>query len=206
VLLTCFEPFGGEEVNSSLKTLELLRGRRIPGVELETLVLPTEFGRAPGILEEGILATGPNVVVCLGQARGRAGITPERVAINVRDARRFPDNAGEEPRDEPALKGGPVAYWSSLPVREIVEALKEAGIPASISNTAGTFVCNHVFYRLVHLISTERNGISGGLIHLPILPEQAVSGEVPSMALEDLARGVELAVTVAARATATAAR
>ena len=199
MLLAAFEPFGGGELNSSLEVLGRLEGGGIPGVELFTRVLPTEFGAAPRTLLEEIRHTSPGVVVCLGQARGRAAVTPEQVAINVAHAREQPDNAGERPEDEPVVPGGPAAYFSTLPVREIEAELQRNGLPSAISYTAGTFVCNAVFYALMHALANHYPRTRGGFVHLPVLPEQAPEGDTPTMPLDNLVRATQLATTVAAR-------
>jgi pyroglutamyl-peptidase len=140
----------------------------------------------------------PVLVIAIGQADGRTEITPERVAINVDDYR-IADNAGNQPNQEPVVPGGPVGYWSTLPVKAMVAALKAQGIPASVSSSAGTFVCNHLFYGLMHFLAAEGGQRRGGFIHVPFLPEQAarLSGQ-PSMGLETLARGLEIAMAAAA--------
>lgn len=169
VLLTGFEPFDGATSNPSATAVgaaaTLLREQ---GVPTRALVLPVEFGRAGDVLAEAVRAERPAVVLATGLAAGRRGITPERVAINVRDAR-IPDGAGAQPVDEPVVSGGPVAYFSSLPIKALVAAGTERGVPASVSQTAGTFVCNDVFYRLMHLLTTDPalDGVRGGFVHVP---------------------------------------
>lgn len=196
VLVTGFEPFDNENINSSLEAVRALENVAISGVTLTTRTLPTEFGRASQSLEKAIRDSDPDAVICVGQARGRSQITPERVAINVADARRIPDNVGYQPADEPVVEGGPVAHWSTLPIREIEATLRSAGIPAKISNTAGTFVCNHVFYGLMHLLFSERPGVSGGFVHVPILPTQDPEGQSPSMALPVIVHALKLMVDI----------
>lgn len=198
VLVTGFEPFGGEKINSSLEATRRLKYENWEGIEVEVRGLPTEFERVMPVLEEAIEQTNPDVVICTGQARGRASITPERVAVNVAEAR-IQDNAGEQPTGEPIVDGSPVGYWSTLPVKEIVEELHSAGIPATVSNTAGTFVCNRAFYGLMHLLAIKYPEARGGFIHVPVLPEQALDAEVPSMALDQILEALKLAMEVAAR-------
>ncbi len=198
VLVTGFEPFGGEEINASLEAARRLKYENWEDIEVEVRRLPTEFERVMPVLEEAVEQTNPDVVICVGQARGRAGITPERVAINVADAR-IQDNAGGEPADEIIVDGGPVGYWSTLPVKEIVEELHRAGIPAAVSNAAGTFVCNRAFYGLMHLLAIKYPETRGGFIHVPVLPEQALDAEAPSMALDQIVEALKLAIEVAAR-------
>jgi pyroglutamyl-peptidase len=138
----------------------------------------------------------PVLVICVGQAGGRTGISVERVAINVDDAR-IPDNAGKSPIDDPIVKRGPVGYWSSLPIKAIVLALREAGLPAEVSQSAGTFVCNHVFYGLMHLLA--KGSGRGGFVHVPYTPEQTarMKSPAPSLALADQRRGIEVVIRTA---------
>jgi len=195
-LVTGFEPFGDDSVNPSLETLGRLPPR-LGDLVLMTRVLPTAFGRALDALDDAIATTGPDIVLCLGLAGGRAALSLERVAINIDDAR-IPDNDARQPIDLPVVAGGPAAYFATLPVKAAAAALREAGLPAVVSNTAGTFVCNHVFYGLMHLAAT-RPGMRGGFLHLPYLPEQAARQDgAPSLALDDIVRGVEIVLRVAA--------
>jgi pyroglutamyl-peptidase len=177
LLLTGFEPFAGDARNPSGIVAAALDGVETGGGRVVAEVLPCVFGEAPAALLRAVARTSPEVVICLGLAGGRTGITVERVAINVDDAR-IPDNAGRQPVDRPVAAGGPVGYWSTLPIKAIVEDLREAGFPAAVSQTAGTFVCNHVFYALMHAVAsgvvpTVRRA---GFVHLPWLPEQANGG------------------------------
>ncbi|WP_274585117.1 pyroglutamyl-peptidase I [Neisseria leonii] len=181
VLLTAFEPFGGESINPSWQAATRLDGVDIAGYRVAARCLPCTFSGSLNALETAIADTRPTVVIALGQAGGRPDITPERVAINWNDAR-IPDNAGELPCDTPVISGGPNAYFTTLPIKAVTAALQQNGIPASISYTAGTFVCNHVFYGLQHMAA--RYGIAkSGFVHIPYLPEQAarIKG-APSMA------------------------
>ena len=200
-LVTGFEPFGGESVNPALEALRHLPPR-LGAVALATRVLPAVFGQALDALDDAIGATTPDIVLCVGLAGGRAALSLERVAINIDDAR-IPDNRGRQPIDLPVVTGGPPAYFTTLPIKAAVAALREAGLPAIVSNSAGTFVCNHVFYGLMHLAATRRPGLRGGFLHVPYLPSQAARhatslGGAPSMALEDIVRGIEIVLTVAA--------
>jgi len=165
VLLTGFEPFGGEKINASQEVATRLNGEVIADHEVVGVVLPCEFGRAVRELKKLLKQHEPSLVICLGQAEGREGITPERVAINVDDAL-MADNAGAQPIDRAVVRGGPAAYWSTLPIKAIVQRLQSEGIPAAVSQTAGTFVCNHVFYGLMHALRNQRV-VRGGLIHVP---------------------------------------
>lgn len=193
ILVTAFEPFGGERINAALEAVTRLSAPK--GAELYKLTVPTVFGVCTETAVRAIREISPDAIVCVGQAAGRAAITPERVAVNLRDAR-IPDNAGFQPVDEPIVPGGPAAYFSTLPVRVMAEAVQKAGIPAMISNTAGTFVCNDLFYGIRHAIESEFPSVSGGFIHVPCLPEQTASysSPVPSMELEEIIRGLEAAL------------
>ncbi|WP_245578004.1 pyroglutamyl-peptidase I [Alicyclobacillus herbarius] len=201
VLVTGFEPFDGDAVNPALEAAKQLHGRRLQvgprTVSIQSEPIPTVFHKSIQVLRQAIVRHRPDVVVAVGQAGGRYAITPERVAINVDDAR-IPDNEGQQPVDEPIVPDGPAAYFSRLPIKRIVQTLREAGIPAAVSNTAGTYVCNHLFYGLMHLLATEFPGVRGGFIHIPFLPEQTVQREAPSMSLSDIVRGLEFAVQVSA--------
>jgi pyroglutamyl-peptidase len=198
ILVTGFEPFGGKLINPALEAVKLLEGRVLADHLLVTRPLPVVHGECIETLIRHIRQVDPVLVVAIGQAGGRIEMTPERVAINVDDYR-IPDNAGNQPASGPVVAGGPVGYWSTLPVKAMVKALKEQGIPASVSNSAGTFVCNHLFYGLMHFLAREGVGRRGGFIHVPYLPEQAARlGGQPSMGLETLVRGLEVAVTAAA--------
>jgi pyroglutamyl-peptidase len=171
VLLTGFEPFGGEDVNPSWEAVRALQGVRIGGHRVEARCLPVVFGDANAALRKAIRATRPALVVCVGQAGGRAQLSLERIAINVDDARTA-DNAGNSPVDAPVVADGPAGYFSTLPIKRLRAELQRAGIPAEISATAGTYVCNHVFYGLMHLLRARR-GVRGGFVHIPYSPEQA---------------------------------
>lgn len=195
ILLTGFEPFDGATVNPSAEIVRRLHGRKSGGNPIAGVVLPCRFRDATAVLDREIRRLDPALVICLGQAGGRAEITPERIAINVDDAR-IPDNAGRQPVDRPIVQRGPAAYWSTLPIKAIVAALRARDIPAAVSQTAGTFVCNHVFYGLMHALR-RRRGVRGGFVHLPWLPEQAGAGQ-PALPLDVMLRAVEemLAVTL----------
>lgn len=197
ILLTGFEPFGGEALNPSWLVAQALHGRSVagaaaqPAARVEALQLPCVFGAAADGLLAALRRHRPAAVLCLGQAGGRSGFTLERIAINVDDAR-IADNAGRQPIDQPVVAGGAAAYFSRLPIKALVAALQAAGHPAAVSQTAGTYVCNHVFYALMHALR-RRPGVSAGFLHLPWLPQQhgALSGQ-PCLALEQQIAGVEL--------------
>jgi pyroglutamyl-peptidase len=194
VLVTGFEPFGGETVNPSQEIARNLHGTVIAGHAVVGALLPCVFGAAIRELNRELRAHRPVLVICVGQAGGRAAITPERVAINVDDAC-IADNAGAQPVDVPVVRGGPAAYFSTLPVKAIVAALRAEGVPAEVSQTAGTFVCNHVFYGLMHALKKHR-GVRGGFIHVPWLPEQARKDQ-PSLPLETMVNAIARAAEVA---------
>ena len=194
VLLTGFEPFGGEAVNPSRLAAQALHHRRIAGHRVVAAHLPTVFGAALAQLDALLRQHRPALVICVGQAGGRAALSLERVALNLDDAR-IADNAGQQPIDTPVVPGGPAAYFTTLPVKAMWATLQRQGVAAEVSQTAGTFVCNHVFYGLMHILATQpaHRHTRGGFIHVPWLPEQGT----PSMALDDLVRGLRLAVRVA---------
>ena len=195
VLLTGFEPFNKETVNPAWEAVRALEGWRGPGFAVQVLQLPCVFGEANRVIGEAIARLKPAVVIAVGQAGGRVDLSVERIAINVDDAP-IPDNAQRQLLDEPIVENGPAAYFSTLPIKAIVAALRSAGLPASVSQTAGTFVCNHVFYGLMH--ATARRTLRAGFIHIPYLPEQAASHPgAASMALADMVRGLKIAVQVA---------
>lgn len=201
VLVTGFEPFGGEDTNPSWEICRALPAA-IGRAPLETLLVPTQFRLAIEETAAAIERANPRLVILLGQAGGRACLSVERVAINVDDAR-IADNAGSQPVDEPVAPAGPAAYFASVPVKAMTAAIREAGIPAEVSNSAGTFVCNHLFYGVLHFLAASGRDARAGFIHVPWLESQAVArpGE-PAMALATMVRGVEAAI-VAALETAT---
>lgn len=195
ILVTGFGPFGGVDHNPSGDLAEALDGRSIGGAKVTGIVLPCEFGRSLEVLKKELRRVRPDAVVALGVAAGRDAITPERVAVNLDDARQA-DNAGYRPVERPVVARGPAAYWSGLPVKAIVRELERAGLPARLSMTAGTYVCNHVFYGLMHAVR-RRPGVRAGFIHLPGYPDP--SGRLPGWSSADLERGVCLALRVVAR-------
>ncbi len=194
VLITGFDPFGGETVNPALEAVKQLDGIEIAGAKVITREIPTVRGKSIAVLKKAIEEIQPEIVIAVGQAGGRMEITPERIAINIDDFR-IPDNEGNQVIDEAVAPEGPVAYWSTLPIKKIVADLRQEGIPSSVSNTAGTFVCNHIFYGLMHHLQQEGNIRRGGFIHIPYLPQQAakLSGQ-PSMALDIIVRGLQKAI------------
>lgn len=198
VLLTGFEPFGGETVNPSQWVVAALAGARVSGCTLHTAVIPVDRGRAAESLLRHLELSEADVIIALGEAGGRARVSPERVAINVDDYG-SPDNAGHQPMDEAVVPGGPAAYFATLPLRAMVKRLEADGIPAEISNSAGTYLCNHVFYRLMHRIAHAEAGITAGFVHLPYLHEQVRGkpGAPPSMSPETLVEAVRVVLDVA---------
>ncbi|WP_075180714.1 pyroglutamyl-peptidase I [Pantoea sp. 1.19] len=197
VLITAFEPFGGERINPSWEAVKQLEGRIIAGATVRARQLPCVFGLALMRLQAAMEETQPAVVIAVGQAGGRVDMTVERVAINVDDAR-IPDNQGNQPVDTPVVPGGPAAWFSTLPIKATVQALREAGIPASVSQSAGTYVCNHVMYGLLQAQAAGGGMVKGGFIHIPWLPEQAVHHPgAASMALQTVVEGLTIAIRVA---------
>lgn len=191
VLLTGFDPFGDQTLNPSWLAAQALHGRQILCHRVVAARLPTVFDESSRVLAALIKQHTPTLVLCVGQAGGRSGLSLERVAINLNDAR-IADNAGAQPIDTPVVRNGPAAYFTRLPIKAMQRALRDEGIAAEISQTAGTFICNHVFYTLLHQLATGRGlkKVRGGFVHVPFLPEQ---GE-PSMALDEIVRGLRLAV------------
>lgn len=200
VLVTGFEPFGGEAINPSWEVARALDGRRIAGRRLAARLLPCTFAGALTALDRALhgLPSPPRLVLALGLAGSRSAFSIERVAINVIDAR-IPDNAGAQPVDEPVVPGGPAAYFSRLPIKAIATGLQQAGLPAEVSQTAGTFVCNQLFYGLMHRLQAMP-ALRGGFIHLPPLPEQAAHHPGSrTLALDEQVRAIQLALTIALR-------
>ena len=193
VFVTGFDPFGGEKLNPALEAIKSLPSE-IQGAEVRWLEVPTVFYKSAKILEEEIRIYQPDIVLCIGQAGGRKGLTPERVAINQDDAR-IQDNEGNQPIDRPIQLDGPPAYFSSLPIKAMVQAIKEEGLPASVSNTAGTFVCNHLMYQVLYLVEKEFPTIKAGFMHIPYMMEQVIDKpNTPAMDLVDIVRGIEAAI------------
>ena len=198
ILLTGFEPFDKDSVNPSWQVARALDGELIAGGVVHAVQLPCVFGAAMQVLDEALAKLQPTLIISLGLAGGRTDITPERVAINIDDAR-IPDNAGHQPIDQAVVRDAPAAYFSTLPIKAMVRYLRDAGIPASVSNTAGTFVCNHVFYALMHRLTRRAGpGVRGGFIHIPALPQQAAQHPgMASMALETQVQGIRTAIHTA---------
>lgn len=193
ILLTGFTPFGGESINPALEAVKLVSAPS-PAVNIIPLEVPTSFGRSEETVISAIKKYRPDVVICVGQAGGRSAVTPERVAINIDDAG-IPDNDGVQPVDTPIAADGPAAYFSTLPIKSIVQAIRTAGIPSEISNSAGTYVCNHLMYSVLHYAALNCPEMRAGFIHVPYIPEQTVGKEAPSMPLEQIAAALEAAIT-----------
>ena len=198
LLLTAFDPFGGSPINPALEAVKLVADS-VSGVEIVKLEVPTVFGKSIATVSEAIAREKPDAVLCIGQAGGRYDLTPERVAINIDDAR-IPANEGNQPIDTPVFPDGAPAYFATLPIKAMVAKIREAGLPASVSNTAGTFVCNHLMYGVLYTLAKHYPGVKGGFMHVPFVPSQTVNRPTPapSMAQGDIARGIEAAIAAIA--------
>ncbi len=198
VLVSGFDPFCGERVNPSWQICEKLP-RAIGGMRVETCRVPCEFRRAIETLVEAIERVKPTFVICLGQASGRAHLSVERVAINVDDAR-VADNGGVQPVDEPIAANGPPAYFATLPIKAMVEAMHAAGVPAEVSNSAGTYLCNHLMYGVLHHFAASGREARAGFIHVPYSEEQVIDKPaIPAMALMTMVKGVEAGIAAAVK-------
>lgn len=193
ILVTGFDPFGGEPINPSWEAV-----RRLPdavkSIEIIKAQIPTSFGRSADVVRTAILEHDPDVVVCVGQAGGELGISAERVASNV-DEGRIPDNDGNQPIDTRIRADGPAAYFSSLPVEAMVTAMKKTGIPAVVSNNAGAYVCNHLMYQVLYMIDHEFPGKRGGFVHVPYAPQQVVNkpGQ-PALGIDEVATALAASI------------
>ena len=187
LLITGFDPFGGATVNPAWQAVRLLP-ERIGDFEVHKLGIPTVFGKGAALTMEAAEAIRPHVILCIGQAGGRDAVTPERIAVNIRDAR-IADNEGNQPQGEFCVPDGPAAYFATVPVAEMAQAIRDAGIPGTVSNSAGAFVCNDTLYCLLHRYAGTDTKV--GFIHVPYAPEQ---GE-PSMAVERTAKALEAAIS-----------
>ena len=197
ILLTGFTPFGNEVINPSWEAVRALGGKLVGAHRVVARLLPTAFADSQRELALMVDEVQPAIVLGVGQAGGRSRISLERVAINVQDAR-IADNTGAQPIDEAIVPGGPAAYFATLPIKAMLKALLDAGLPAEVSNTAGTFVCNHIAYLMLHLASAMRD-VRAGFIHIPYLPSQAVKfANTPSMSHDDVVRALGIAMEVAA--------
>ena len=189
IIVTGFDPFGGEKINPSIECVKALP--EVEGVELIRLELPTVFKESAIRLNEVINDVKPDAVLSVGQAGGRPGITMERIAINVDDAR-IPDNISQQPIDEEIQVEGEAAYFSTLPIKRIVKAIREAGISAEVSNSAGTFVCNHIMYQALFAATKADKPFKAGFMHIPFIPEQTT--DKPSLPLEESTRALQIAI------------
>ena len=189
IIVTGFDPFGGETINPSIECVKALP--EIEGVELIRLELPTVFKESAKRLNEVINDVKPDAVLSVGQAGGRPGITMERIAINVDDAR-IPDNVSQQPIDEEIQVEGEAAYFSTLPIKRIVKAIREAGISAEVSNSAGTFVCNHIMYQSLFAATKADKPFKAGFMHIPFIPEQ--TADKPSLPLEESTKALQIAI------------
>ena len=189
IIVTGFDPFGGEKINPSIECVKALP--EIEGVELIRVELPTVFKESALRLNEVIDDVKPDAVLSVGQAGGRSGITLERIAINVDDAR-IPDNSSQQPIDEVIQSGGEAAYFATLPIKRIVNAIRKAGIPAEVSNTAGTFVCNHIMYQALFAATKADKPFKAGFMHIPFIPEQTT--DKPSLPLEESTKALQIAL------------
>ncbi|MDG0844084.1 pyroglutamyl-peptidase I [Staphylococcus equorum] len=193
ILITGFDPFGGEAINPALEAVKLLPDE-IEGHKIDKLEMPTVFHKSNEVVVEQLNQKEYDIVLAIGQAGGRFELTPERVGINIDDAR-IPDNEGNQPIDEAIQPTGASAYFSNLPVKRMTEAIKSQGVPARLSNTAGTFVCNHILYQLGYLQATQFPNIKFGFIHVPFIPEQVTDkAEKPSMSIQTIAKGLKAAL------------
>lgn len=197
IIITGFEPFDGEPVNAAWEVVKSFDGQHNNDYVVEVHQLPTVFGKAIGRLKEVVSNGHADYVICVGQAGGRSAISFERIGVNMDDAR-IPDNDGNQPLEQQIVGDGPSAYWSTLPVRHLVTGLQELGIPAEESLSAGTYVCNHVLYGLMHLLAEPQHrqrGTKGGFIHIPYLPSQAVRHKnAPCLSIDEVRRGLQWVV------------
>ena len=193
ILLTAFTPFDGESINPALEAMKLLPDK-IGNLAVLKLEVPTVFGKSAKLAIEKIEREKPDFVLSIGQAGGRAEITPERIAINIDDAG-IPDNEGNQPVDRPIYLDGENAYFSTLPVKAMVEAIKKEGLPAALSNSAGTYVCNHLLYSVLYYIQINALPIKAGFIHVPYIPEQTLDKkDKPSLPLQDIVKGLKASI------------
>jgi pyroglutamyl-peptidase len=200
VLVTGFEAFGddpsGQGLNPSALAALALHDQQLAGHTVVAAVLPCVFGESVKVLRALVSTHRPALIVCVGQAGGRTGISIERVAVNL-DDNSMPDNAGRVRLNTPVVASGPTAYFSTLPLQAMLAALQAAGVPCELSSSAGHFVCNHVFYALMHLLAKRKVSVCGGFVHVPYLPEQAAAIDAPSMPLAEITHGLGIAVSAA---------
>lgn len=196
VLVTGFDPFGGESINPAWEAVKVIKDE-IAGAEVIKMQIPTVVGKSIAKIHDKMAEINPDIVIAVGQAGGRFGVTPERIAINVTDAR-IPDNEGNQPIDEPIFADGDAAYFSNLPVKAMVQEIKDAGYPSTLSNTAGTYICNHVMYGILYYIHKEFPNARGGFIHVPYAASQVLNKpNTASMAIADITASLEAAIKAA---------
>ena len=193
LLLTAFDPFGGETINPAYEAVKLLPDE-ISGAKIIKKEIPTVFQKGPEAVYEEIQSSKPDYVLCIGQAGGRSQVTPEWVGINFRNAR-IADNEGNQPLSGPIFEDGENAYFSSLPIKAMVAEIRKADIPASVSNSAGTFVCNHLMYGVLYTIAKKYPSMCGGFMHVPFITSQVVNRptNTPSLSLDTIVKGIEAA-------------
>ena len=192
MLISGFEPFGGSILNSSQLVVEAISKESFTGLELFTVILPVDFGKAADVLLSKVKEIDPEIIIAFGQAEGRKALTPEKIAINL-DSARIPDNAGELRVNKVIIEKGADGYFSTLPIEKMVKAVKECGLESEVSLSAGAFLCNHIFYHLQHKLL--ESGVKSGFVHLPLVNEQiAQYPNQPSWALKDLIQGVKAAI------------
>lgn len=193
ILVTGFDPFGSDKINPAIEAVKRLPDT-IKGAKIIKLEIPTVFNKSAQVVHQAIVKEQPDYVLNVGQAGGRSALTPERVAININDGR-IPDNDGYQPLDEPIQPDGDTAYFTQLPIKAMAKAIRAAGLPAIVSNTAGTYVCNHIFYQVQYMRTKEFPKLKAGFIHIPFLPEQVITRpNQPSMALADIVKGLTAAI------------
>lgn len=193
ILVTGFDPFGSDKINPAIEAVKKLPDT-IKGAKIIKLEIPTVFNKSAQVVHQAIVKEQPDYILNVGQAGGRSALTPERVAININDGR-IPDNDGYQPLDEPIQPDGDTAYFTQLPIKAMAKAIRAAGLPAIVSNTAGTYVCNHIFYQVQYMRTKEFPKLKAGFIHIPFLPEQVITRpNQPSMALADIVKGLTAAI------------
>ncbi len=192
-MLTGFEPFGGEKVNPSILACRRLDGKKYNGYTVEVEEVPLRFAEIREAIEGHIKRHRPSAVISTGQGGG-SWLNLERVAVNVADATRVAYNCGTKPRDATLAEGGPAAYFTGLPIRRLLDKVRAGGVPAEISNSAGAFGCNQIFYHLMDYTAREKLGIPAGFIHVAKLPEQVLDTREPHMSLDLIAKGLEIVV------------
>ena len=193
ILVSGFDPFGSDKISPAIEAVKKLADT-IKGAKIIKLEIPTVFNKSAQVVHQAIVKEQPDYVLNVGQAGGRSALTPERVAININDGR-IPDNDGYQPLDEPIQPDGDTAYFTQLPIKAMAKAIRAAGLPAIVSNTAGTYVCNHIFYQVQYMRTKEFPKLKAGFIHIPFLPEQVITRpNQPSMALADIVKGLTAAI------------